>query len=150
MDTFQKRAFKKGHTMYPSNLSDDQWRMIEPYLKRPDPRGAVGKHLKKDIVNAIFYVIKSGVQWRMLPKDLPPWQTVYNHFWRLKERGVWDQILIDLNKKFRMTCNKNSNPSYALIDAQSVKTQYRGDNRGYDGGKKNKGKKKTCMYRYHG
>ena len=81
---------------------------------------------------------------------MPPWQTVYNHFYRLQQRGVWDQVLIDLNKIARIQAGRNPNPSYALIDAQSVKTQYRGEERGFDGGKKNKRKKTTRMHRHDG
>ena len=132
--------------MYPSDLTDEQWNLIRHYFKRSDPRGAVSRHSKRSIVNAIFYVVRAGVQWRMLPKDMPPWQTVYNHLYRLQQRGVWDQVLIDLNKKFRLQADRSQNPSYGLIDAQSVKTQYRGEERGYDGGKKNKGKKKAYLY----
>lgn len=132
--------------MYPSDLTDAQWKLIERYFERPDPRGAISKHSKRSIVNAIFYVIRAGIQWRMLPKDMPPWQTVYNHFYRLRDRGVWDQVLIDLNKKYRLQVSRNPNPSYAIIDSQSVKTQHRGNKRGYDGGKKNQGKKKTRMH----
>lgn len=128
--------------MYPSDLKDDQWNAIEHYFERSDPRGAVSKHSKRVIVNAIIYVIRTGVQWRMLPKDMPPWQTVYNHFYRLQERGVWDQVLVDMNKVCRIQVDRNPNPSYALIDAQSVKIQYRGNKRGFDGGKKIKGRKR--------
>lgn len=136
--------------MYPSDLTDEQWQAIEHYFKRPDPRGAISKHQKRTIVNAIIYVIRSGAQWRMLPKDMPPWQTVYNHFYRLQQRGVWDQILVDLNKICRVQAYRNPNPSYALLDAQSVKTQYNGANRGFDGGKKNKRQKAACMHRHNG
>lgn len=136
--------------MYPSDLSDEQWSLIEHYFKRPDPRGAVSKHSKRTIVNAIFYVIRSGMQWRMLPNDFPPWQTVYNHFYRLQARGVWDQVLMDLNKKYRLQAGRHFLPSYGLIDAQSVKTQYGGEKRGFDGGKKNKGQEKTRMHRLDG
>ena len=128
--------------MYLSDLTDEQWKLIEHYFKRPDPRGAVSKYSKRSIVNAIFYVIRTGVQWRMIPKDMPKWQAVYNHFSRLQERGIWDQVLTALTEKYRFDIGRNPHPSYALIDTQSVKTQYRGEARGYDGGKKNKRKKK--------
>jgi len=130
--------------MYPSDLTDEQWSLIKHYFKRPDPRGAVSRYTKRSIVNAIFYIIRTGVQWRMLPKDFPKWQAVYNHFSRLRERGVWDQVLIDLTKKYRFESGRNAHPSYSIIDTQSVKTQYRGDSRGYDGGKKNQRKKESC------
>ena len=136
--------------MYLSDLTDNQWNLIKHYLERPDPRGAVSKYSKRAIVNAIFYVIRAGVQWRMLPKDMPPWESVYDHFRRLRERGVLDQILIDLNKRHRIEVGRNPNPSYGLIDAQSIKTQYRGSERGYDGGKKNKRTEKARVCRYDG
>lgn len=72
----------------------------------------------------------------MLPKDMPPWTSVYDHYRRLRDRGIWDQIMFDLNKKFRLSLGKNAHPSYAIIDAQSIKTQYSGKKRGYDGEKK--------------
>jgi len=124
--------------MYQTDLTDKQWNCIKPYFKRSDARGARSKHSKREIANAIFYIVRTGVQWRYLPKDMPPWQTVYDHFRRLNKRGIWKLILAELTKKFRVISGRNPNPSYAIIDAQSVKTQYHGKERGYDGGKKNK------------
>jgi putative transposase len=123
--------------MYPSDLTDKEWQGIEHFFKRPDPRGARSKHDKRSIVNAIIYVVKGGIQWRMLPTNFPPWQTVYNHFWRLNERGIWEQVLQELNKINRVKSGRKPHPSYALVDSQTVKTQYHGKDRGYDGGKKN-------------
>jgi len=134
--------------MYPSDLTDEQWSLIEHYFERSDPRGAESQHSKRTIVNAIIYVIRAGIQWRMMPNDLPPWQTVYDHFNRLRARGIWDQVLIDLTKHFRVEMSRNANPSYGIIDSQSIKSQYRGNNRGFDGGKKNKRQKKTRMHRH--
>ena len=74
--------------MYPSDLTDEEWQLIEPFFQRPDPRGNQGKHAKRDIVNAILYVVQGGIQWRMLPKEFPPWNTVYGHFRRFNQRGV--------------------------------------------------------------
>lgn len=136
--------------MYPSDLTDKQWKCIEHFFGRPDPRGARSKHEKRAIVNAILYVTKGGIQWRMLPKDMPPWQTVYNHFWRLNQRGVWEAVLVELNKLVRKQAGKKPVPSYALIDSQSIKTQYHGSERGFDGGKKNKRTQATYSNRHHG
>ena len=77
--------------MYPSDLTDEEWDLIEPFFQRPDPRGSQGKHAKRDIVNAMLYVVQGGIQWRMLPKEFPPWNTVYDHFRRFNQRGVWQQ-----------------------------------------------------------
>ena len=129
--------------MYTSDLTKNQWNVIEHYFERSDPRGARSVHSKYDIMNAILYVLRGGISWRMMPNDLPPWKTVYDHYRRLCKRGIWDKILNDLNKKTRVMAGRKPLPSYALIDSQSVKTQYRGDEKGYDGGKKNKGKKET-------
>jgi putative transposase len=63
------------------------------FFQRPDPRGNQGKHAKRAIINAILYVVYGGIQWRMLPKEFPPWGTVYDHFRRLNQRGVWQQAL---------------------------------------------------------
>ena len=79
--------------MYPSDLSNEEWELLSPFFQRPDPRGNPGKYAKRDIVNAILYVSKGGIQWRMMPNDFPPWDTVYNHFRRLNKRGVWEQVL---------------------------------------------------------
>ena len=135
-----KKATKKG---YPSDVTDKEWEEVEHYFGRSDPRGARSKHSKRAILNGILYVVRGGIQWRMMPKDLPPWQTVYNHFWRLNERGVWEEISEILNCKVREKVGKSPKPSYGIIDSQSVKTQYSGSDRGYDGGKKNKGSEAT-------
>ena len=129
--------------MYPSDLTDNEWECIKHFFKRPDPRGNKGYHDKRTIVNAIFYVIKGGIQWRMLPSNFPPWETVYDHFNRLCQRGIWEKVLDFLNELSRKKQGRRAEPSYAIVDSQSVKTQYASEARGFDGGKKSKGKKKT-------
>ena len=129
--------------MYPSDLTNLEWEGIKHFFDRPDPRGNKGYHEKRNIVNAILYVIKGGIQWRMLPNDFPPWQTVYDHFNRLNKRGIWEQVLDFLNTKSRIKEGRNPEPSYAIVDSQSVKTQYDSEDIGFDGGKKSKRKKKA-------
>ena len=121
---------------------------IKHFFDRPDPRGNKGYHDKRTIVNAIFYVIKGGIQWRMLPNDFPPWETVYNHFYRLCKRGVWENVLDFLNAKHREKEKRKTDPTYAIVDSQSVKTQYACETKGFDGGKKYKGKEKAYFGRY--
>ena len=122
--------------MYPSDLSDEEWELLAPILQLPDPRGNPGKFAKRDIVNAMLYRTQGGIQWRMMPNDFPPWDTVYDHFRRLNKRGVWEQVLDSLNRLHRQRQGRTPEPSYAIIDSQSVKTPYASEERGIDGGKK--------------
>lgn len=123
--------------MYPSDVTDQEWRLIEPYFQRPDPRGQRTLHAYRTTVNAILYVIRGGIQWRMLPHDFPPWTAVYAHFRRWSQRGVWEAALQHINRQSRTEQGRDWGPTYGIIDSQSVKTQYAGEARGYDGGKKN-------------
>jgi putative transposase len=86
---------------YGSDLSDKQWAMIEAFTERSDPRGAVRQHSMREIINAILYLNKTGCQWRMLPRHFPPWQSVYDHYRRLQQRGLWEELLLQLNAKVR-------------------------------------------------
>ena len=87
--------------MYQSNLKADEWARIEGYFEPQDKRGCKPEHSKKEIVDAILYIVKSGCQWRMLPKDFPPWKTVYGHFSRWNKEGVGEQALDHLNQCHR-------------------------------------------------
>ena len=86
---------------YSSDLSDEQWSLISFLFERSDPRGARGCHDKREIINAILYVNKTGCQWRLLPVHFPPWQTVYDHFRRLSLRGIWLEMNSLLNQESR-------------------------------------------------
>ena len=125
--------------MYPSDLNDKQWSRIEHFFKRPDPRGSKGIHKKRSIVNGILYLTKSGCQWRMLPKDYPPWETVYDHFRNWCRRGIWEKVLDELNKEVRIKAGRSAKPSYGIIDSQSIKTHGASDERGFHGEKNGKG-----------
>jgi putative transposase len=90
-----------------------------------------------------FYNIKTGCQWRFLPKDFPLYLTVHSFYWRAKKNGIWEQMMPDLVKKSPMNMGRNPNPSYSLIDSQSVKITDKAKNTGIDGGKKLKAEKDT-------
>jgi len=119
---------------YPTDLTDDQWAVIEPLF--------VGmreyKHSKRELTNAVLYLVDSGCKWRQLPHDFPPHFTVHSFYRRARLSGLWDRILEHLVKVTRQNAGRNENPNYALIDSQSVKTTYAADQRGFDGGKKQK------------
>lgn len=128
---------------YSSDLKDKEWAILEPLLPRSDPRGAVPKHDKREVINAILYVLDNGIKWRNVPIHFPPWETVYDHFRRWSQRGMWQYVLEVLQRRERKRQGRSSGPSYGIIDAQSVKTVYSGTQRGYDGGKKYQGTQKT-------
>lgn len=90
------------------------------------------------LVNAVFYLTKTGCHWRQLPNNFPPWKTVYTFYFRTKQKGTWEKIMADLVAQSRKKHGKKASPTYSLIDSQSVKTAFHGISRGIDGGKKNK------------
>ncbi len=130
---------------YPSDLSDAEWDLIAPDFQPKTKRGRPRSHTQKSIVDAILYVLKGGIPWRLMPNDLPPWQTVYDHFSRWNKPGVWEIALDRINQRARIKVGRSAKPSYGIIDAQSVKTQYASEERGIDGGKKVKGHKRHII-----
>lgn len=126
---------------YPSDVTDNEWVEIQGFFESAYP-GRPWKYARRDIYNAIRYVQRSGCQWRMLPKEFPPWSIVYITFYRLSKRGVWEKIQHHLRKKVREKYQKNPDPSVAIIDTQSVKTVQKGKQRGYDAHKKVAGRKR--------
>lgn len=116
---------------YTTDLSDEEWAIIQPYFQT-DPRkgGRPIKHPKKEIVNAILYVLRSGCAWRLLPHDFPAWKTVYNHFRDWQILGVWERMSHELTQKWRRKTGRRDSPTAAIIDSQSVKTTEKGGSKG--------------------
>ena len=125
---------------YPSDLTDKQWELLDPLIPRPSLEGRPPIYERREIVNAILYVLRSGCPLRLLPHDLPTWGTAYWYFRRWRDEGVWDQVLKELRMEVRIKQGRNPEPSAAIIDSQSIKTSaVRGPEKGYDAGKKNLG-----------
>ncbi len=129
---------------YISDLTEEQFETIKPFL----PNTCLGRPMnwcRRDILNAIFYITRTGCQWRYLPSDFAPWQTVYYHFNKLKKLKIWNKISDALVKKVRIKAGKNESPSAAIIDSQSVKSTEMPGERGFDAGKKINGIKRHIL-----
>jgi putative transposase len=111
---------------YPSDLTDRQWRRLEPLLPPPKPGGRPRSTDVREVVNAILYVLRNGIVWRALPHDFPPRETVYYYFNTWRRTGVWEQAHDALREQVRLVDGRAATPSAAILDSQSVKTTERG------------------------
>ena len=130
---------KERRERYPSDLTDGQWEEIAPlYTGMRNNAWS-----KRELTDAVLYLVESGCKWRQLPHDFPPYSTVHSFYRRAKISGLWDKILEHLVKRTRTNAGREESPSCAIIDSQSVKTVAASEERGIDGGKKRKAESGT-------
>ena len=127
--------------MYPTDLTDSQWQVIENLLLDQRKR----KYALRQVFNAIFYVVKGGTPWRLMPKDLPPWKSVYYYYAKFCRLGIWRELNDALREKVRKKKARKLSPSAAILDSQSVKTTLVGGQRGFDMAKRVKGRKRHIL-----
>src|ERR671928_1589502 len=116
----------KPRKPYPTDLSDREWALIHHLVPPAKPGGRPETYPKREILDAIFSILRGGCAWRLLPHDFPPWQMVYQYFWRWRKDGTWQRMHDLLRGDVRVAAGKRRQPSAAIIDSQSVKTTEKG------------------------
>src|SRR5271165_6861928 len=140
-----RRQHRRAGLRYGSDVTDAEWAMLEPVVPAAAGIGRKRAWPMREIVNAIFYVLRGGIAWRLLPDSLPPWRTVDRWFARLRDAGGWESINHALVMLDRERSGREASPTAAVIDSQSITTTESGGVRGYDAGKKIKGRKRHAM-----
>src|SRR5262245_12886570 len=130
---------------HPSDLSDAEFRWVEAWLPPPCSTGRPRVHAQREILDAIFSVVRTGCQWRFLPADFPPWSTVYGWFRRWRLDGTWERVHTALREHVRLVVGRAPQPSAAIINRQSVTTTSVGGVHGYDGATKLRGRMRHVL-----
>ena len=137
-----REHYSRSGLRYETDLTDAEWALIEPFMPEPNTRGRPWAWPLREILNAIFYVLRGGIPWRLLPRDLPPKSTVYGWFAHWRDTGLFERINHAFVMADRERVGREASPSAAVLDSQSVKTTESGEPWGYDAAKKVKGRKR--------
>jgi len=140
-----RRQHSRAGLRYGSDLTHAEWAILAPFLPCEADCGRKRAWPMREIVNAICYVLRGGIAWRLMPDSFPPWRTVYRWFARLRDDGTWETINHHLVMRDRERAGREASPTAAVVDSQSVKTTESGGVRGYDAAKKIKGRKRHAM-----
>jgi putative transposase len=130
---------------YTTTLTDAEWELVRPLLPPPPSTGHPRRHSLRTLLDAIFYAVRAGHAWRLLPREWPPWKTVYHYFRRWRLDGTWAAIHTALRESLRRRVGRDPQPSAAIIDSQSAKSSEQGGPRGFDGGKQVSGRKRHVL-----
>jgi len=120
------RRCARSRRAYPTDLTDAQWAILEPSIPPPKPGGRLPKHPRRELVDAMRYVLRGGIAWRLLPHEFSPWQTVSHYFRLWRDDGSWERINGALRERARARAGRDPQPSGAILDSQSVKTTEKG------------------------
>ena len=135
----------KTDELYDTDLTDEAWALVAPMLPAARPGGRPRTTNLRAVINAIFYLLRTGCQWRLLPHEFPAWGTVYHYFRTWEAAGVWVELHRTIYEQVRVAAGRAACPSVVIMDAQSVKTTERGGTRGFDAHKRVRGRKRHIL-----